>query len=67
MKMQEYAMFAYATRGEALEVANAAVEDLCVAAVQIIGAERPVAWLVMRSGYFAGDSAPAASTGSSKE
>jgi hypothetical protein len=55
MKIQEYGMFAYATRGEALEVANAAVEDLCVAAVQIIGAELPVAWVVMRSEYFADD------------
>jgi hypothetical protein len=58
MKIQEYVIFAYATRGEALEVANSAVEDLCVAAVQIIGAERPVAWVVMRRGYFAGDHSP---------
>jgi hypothetical protein len=53
MKIQEYGLFAYATHAEALEVANDAVEDLCVVAVQIIGAELPVAWVVMRPGYFA--------------
>jgi hypothetical protein len=35
VKIQEIVMFAFATRGQALEVANQTTDDTCVAAVHI--------------------------------
>lgn len=37
MKIQEVVIFAYATKGEALEIANNTVEETCVAALHIMG------------------------------
>ena len=52
MKIQKICIFAYATEGEALEVANNTVEDTGIAEIRIIKglvpAERPVAWIVLR-------------------
>lgn len=51
MKIQEVTIFAYATKGEALEVANRTVEDTCIASIVILNglrpAERPVCFLVV--------------------
>ena len=53
MKIQKICIFAYATEGEALEVANNTVEDTGIAEIRIIKggvqpAEQPVAWIVLR-------------------
>jgi len=52
MKIQKICIFAYATEGEALEVANNTVEDTGIAEIRIVKglqpAEQPVAWIVLR-------------------
>jgi hypothetical protein len=41
MKIQEVTIFGYATKGEALVIANATVEDTCVAAINIMRGFNP--------------------------
>jgi hypothetical protein len=55
MKIKEIILFAYATKGEALQGANEATEDLCVASIVITRglkpAEFPVAYVVLRESF----------------
>jgi hypothetical protein len=52
VKIKEISVFAYATKGEALDIANQAIDDLCVASVFIVTglasiAKEPVVYMVM--------------------
>ena len=53
MKITKIGIFAYATEGEALAVANNTVEETGIAEISILGpsmqpAIRPVCWIVLR-------------------
>jgi hypothetical protein len=57
MPIKEMVLFAYATKGEALEIANHTVEETVVAEITImcdglIIAEKPVAFVVLPAKHY---------------
>lgn len=48
MKITKIGIFAYATEGEALEVANNTIEDTGIAEVRIQFGDKPLCWIVLR-------------------